>query len=57
MNSNIYRCGWCGCPTKKDGDLLDNKSIKRVIKIVEEYGDWRTIKVNGFCCPFGSQYN
>jgi len=51
MNSNIYRCGWCGNPTDKDGGPLDNESRERVCKIIEKYGDHRTKMTNGYCCP------
>ena len=53
MNSKIYRCGWCGHPTDKDGKCLTDKAFKKAINIIEKYGDHHTTKVNGECCPTG----
>ena len=50
MNSKIFRCGWCGCPTNSSGQNLFDESFKRVIAIVEKYGDSHTTKTHGNCC-------
>ena len=50
MNSKIYRCGWCGCPTNKKGELLDDETHERVVSIIEEYGDNHTEQTHGYCC-------
>ena len=50
MNSNIYRCGWCGCPTNEIGQNLEEKTQKRVGNIITNYGDGRTKKTHGDCC-------
>jgi hypothetical protein len=54
MNANLFRCGWCGCPTQTDGKPLDGEAMKKAIKIIEKYGDGKTVKVNGWCCPNGN---
>jgi len=54
MKSNIFRCGWCGRPTDNKGNQLDLISFDRVVRIIETYGDYRTIKRNGSCCPNGN---
>jgi len=54
MNSNLYRCGWCGCPTEMNGKPLDSEVMPKAIKIIETFGDYRTVKVNGWCCPNGN---
>ena len=51
MNSKLYRCGWCGLPVQQDGNMLDG--TEKAIKIIEKYGDRKTHKVNGWCCPSG----
>ena len=51
MNSKIYRCGWCGSPTEKAGNELDGNPREKAINIIETYGDYRTHKTNGTCCP------
>lgn len=50
MNSKIYRCGWCGCPTNEKGQNLEGKDFKRVVNIIEKYGDSHTEKTHGDCC-------
>lgn len=50
MNSKIYRCGWCGCPTNENGQNLHVETFKRVVNIIEKYGDGHTEKTNGDCC-------
>ena len=50
MNSKIYRCGWCGCPTNENGQNLHGETFKRVVNIIEKYGDGHTEKTNGDCC-------
>lgn len=51
MNSKIYRCGWCGHPTDKDGNCLKDEAFKKAINMIEKYGDNHTKQVNGECCP------
>ena len=54
MNSKIYRCGWCGYPTDKDGNCLANEGFEKAKKIIDTYGDGEhTHLVNGECCPNG----
>lgn len=55
MNSKIYRCGWCGHPTDKEGNCLQDESLSKAIRIIETYGDGHTDKVNGWCCPNGDE--
>ena len=50
MNSKIYRCGWCGTPTDKIGRTLHGTTFKRVVNIIEKYGDNHTEKTHGDCC-------
>jgi len=55
VNSKIYRCGWCGHPTDKDGNCLQNESFKKAVSILETYGDVKhTHLVNGECCLYGN---
>ena len=54
MNSKIYRCGWCGTPTDKNGKTLDENVFKRVVNIIEKYGDAHSVRTHGYCC--GNQY-
>ena len=38
MNSLIYRCGWCGYPTNKEGKFINNhETIKKVSNIIDKY--------------------
>jgi len=57
MDSTVYRCGWCGCPTDKDGEPLNPQgdAFKRAVRIIEETNDATTIKVDGQCCPNGDE--
>ncbi len=48
----IYRCGWCGLPTDKDGKLLFN-NYKEATKYLEKHKNAKFIHVNGECCPDG----
>lgn len=50
MNSKIYRCGWCGSITDKNGREVDSKTFQRVVDIIELYGDSHTEKTHGDCC-------
>lgn len=50
MNSKIYRCGWCGCFTNKNGQVLELVMFKKADRIVEKYGDIKTVRVTGECC-------
>lgn len=50
MNSKIYRCGYCGIPTNKEAQPLETNCLGKAIRILETYGDYRTHKVDGFCC-------
>jgi hypothetical protein len=55
MNSKIYRCGWCGYPTDKDGNTLHDEPFEKAKKIIDTYGDGEhTHLVNGSCCPNGN---
>jgi len=53
MNSKIYRCGWCGSITDKNGltENITKETFKRTAKILDKYGDRKTHKVYGSCCP------
>ena len=51
MNSIIYRCGWCGSFTDKNGSVLNKRKFKEVEAITKKYGDRKTQLVNGHCCP------
>ncbi len=55
MNSKIYRCGWCGCPTDCNGNVLDELRFKKVVNIINTYGDGRTEKTHGQCCESENQ--
>ena len=49
----IYRCGWCGFPCNKDGDVLelDNDEAEDFLKMNK---DSKVENVNGSCCPNGN---
>ena len=51
MNGKIYRCGWCGSPTDEHGHELGGEIREKAINIIETYGDNRTHKTHGDCCP------
>lgn len=54
MNSKLYRCGWCGCPTDENGNNLKDENFKRAVNLIENYkADAHTHLVNGNCCPEG----
>lgn len=46
----IYRCGWCGRPTDKNGFVLWCDFDEYLFR----HKDSETIKVNGKCCPHGN---
>ena len=50
MNSKLYRCGWCGFPTKETGECLTGEQFEKADKIIAEYGDGHTVLVHGWCC-------
>ena len=55
VNSKFYRCGWCGHPTDKDGNMLHDKPLEKAKHIIDVYGDSKhTHLVNGCCCPNGN---
>ena len=45
----IYRCGWCGFPTNKDGDPLEVDPDK----YLEQHQNDEVVNVQGACCPNG----
>jgi hypothetical protein len=55
MNGKLYRCGWCGMITDEDGEPLDGEPFEKARRIIETYGDHRTHKLNGNCCPNGNE--
>lgn len=51
MNSKIYRCGWCGHPTDKDGNPLKDEDFKKVVNLIENYkSEHHTHLEHGYCC-------
>ena len=55
MNSKIFRCGWCGHPTNEEGDCLRGKSLKKVVKLINNYKTSSHEHLNnGECCPNGA---
>ena len=55
MNSKIYRCGWCGYPTDKEGEILRGEAFEKAKNIINAYGGKQhTHLVNGECCPNGN---
>lgn len=45
--SELYRCGWCGQPTNKDGDVLTMSQIG----LVSDLARWDGAEsVHGECC-------
>lgn len=50
MNARIYRCGWCGSFLTKHGEDLTKEEFLKAERIVNTYGDYRTILLNGWCC-------
>jgi len=50
MNSKLYRCGWCGSPTNKDGIILSEEMFQKAIRIIDNYSDVRTELTQGMCC-------
>lgn len=54
MNSKIYRCGWCGYPTDKDGNCLRNDAFRKVSDMLLNYEtSMHETHVDGECCPYG----
>ena len=47
----IYRCGWCGLPTDKDGNVLEVDPNK----YLEEHKDCDAEQTHGCCCPDGDK--
>ncbi|WP_422138343.1 hypothetical protein [Endozoicomonas sp. ALC020] len=46
MRTELYRCGWCGQPTNKDGEPLTMSQI-----VLTKDTKWDAAKlVNGVCC-------
>ena len=44
----LYRCGWCGTPTDKDGHCLTPEEAQAI------EGDWDDAdRTTGDCCPNG----
>lgn len=56
MNGNIYRCGWCGNIAGKSGESISIEQWKKAAQLLDTYGDYRTIKVNGDCCKHEFNY-
>lgn len=51
MNSKLYRCGCCGCPTDQNGNKLIDENFKRAINIIENYNsDAHIYLIYGNCC-------
>ena len=47
--STIFRCGWCGHPTDKDGNCIrENPS-----EYLKEHEGAKEELINGECCPHG----
>jgi len=46
----VYRCGYCGNITDKNGEALYDEEWEKSKKILDKYGDKFTQKVNGECC-------
>jgi len=44
----IYRCGWCGMPTDKDGEPLTYDDMKKEFLQIEDECDVELIQ--GICC-------
>jgi hypothetical protein len=42
----IYRCGWCGLPTNKEGEPLEVNPHE----YLEKHKDAGVVHVNGLCC-------
>lgn len=57
MNSKIYRCGWCGGCTDKDGNYLKDEVRRKAEHIIDTYGDGHTQKVHGGCGGRGEYGN
>lgn len=52
MMSDLYRCGWCGQPTDKDGAVLPMSQVG----LTENSAEWdKATPTNGECCLDGSQ--
>lgn len=51
--SVLYRCGWCGHPTDKDGVPIHTDDPGTYVQSMETNGA-KTELLNGLCCPQGS---
>lgn len=49
MKEQIYRCGWCGHPTDKEGKCLPNP-----VEYIKENEGAEEVLINGECCPNGN---
>ena len=47
----IYRCGWCGLPTDKDGQPLEVDPTE----YLEKHKDAECKNTQGYCCPNGDE--
>lgn len=51
MNPKLYRCGWCGSPTDKQGHEFPDEIRDKAIRIFMNYDTTlRTEMVSGDCC-------
>jgi hypothetical protein len=50
--SVLYRCGWCGHPTDKDGVPSHTDDPGAYVDAMEKSGA-KTERLNGACCPQG----
>lgn len=51
MNAKLYRCGFCGMLTDKDGQQLDGAAFEKARKIHEQVGSQNhTHQLEGSCC-------
>ena len=46
--NNLYRCGWCGLPTDKEGRVTSMFEVGRISDIDEVWKDAE--HVHGECC-------
>ncbi|WP_422452241.1 hypothetical protein [Endozoicomonas sp. ALC066] len=47
MEKKLFRCGWCGQPTSKNGEPLALSQIR----LIKDMAKWNAAKlVNGKCC-------
>lgn len=52
VGSVLYRCGWCGHPTDKDGVPVHTDDPSAYVDSMEKSGA-KTELLNGQCCPQG----